>query len=419
MPLNPTLTSNPFSALIDAVSQRPGDDPIFTLNADAMARAQAGESILNATLGALMSDEGQLMVPPSVEKAYARIPLQRSSAYAPIAGVPGFLEAVIHDTFGEGTLADASTAVATAGGTGAILHAVTSFLEVGQTLLTSDYFWAPYRTIASHTRRAVETFRMFDEHGKFDLRSFERALMDQIARQGRSLIVLNFPCHNPTGYTLNGEEWKELTEIIERHGQRAPVAILFDIAYSKFGARGSERWVDRLERLAGSAQILVAWSASKAFAQYGARIGALIALQHDPTERQKIANALSYACRGTWSNCNHGGMLALTEILTKPELKAEYTRELDELVLLLNRRVEFFNKAASKFDITYPRYEGGFFVTAFTPDPERTAAKMRELGVYVVPLGGGVRIALCATPEADIPRLVEALDAGVRAAKEE
>ncbi len=399
------------------MSERPGDDPIFSLNADARRRAAAGEDILNATLGALISDDGHLLVPPSVEQAYARVPLERSSAYAPIAGEPSFLKAVVKDTFGDGPLSAASTAVATAGGTGAILHAITSFLDVGQTLLTSDYFWTPYRTIASHTRRAIETFRMFDEKGGFDLRSFEGALVSQIARQGRSLILLNFPCHNPTGFTLNAEEWKGLTEIIERHGQSAPVAILFDIAYAKFGAPGSERWIDRLERLAGSAQILVAWSASKAFAQYGARIGALIAVQHDELERQKIANALSFACRGTWSNCNHGGMLALTEILTEPDLQEAYSKDLREMVDLLNRRVEVFNAAASRVGLTYPRYEGGFFVTVFTPDAKLTAKKMSEQGVYVVPLEGAVRIAMCSTPEASIARLVDTLEIGVREAE--
>ncbi len=416
-PLQPTLTTNPHSALIASVTERSGDDPIFSLNAEAHRRAATGESVLNATLGALMSDDGTLVVPPSVAEAYRRIPLERSSAYAPISGPPGFLQAVIDDVLGATDLAPHATAVATAGGTGAVLHAITTFLDAGQTLLTSSYFWSPYRIIASHTRRAVETFRMFNEEGGFDLRAFEEALVAQIARQGRSLVILNFPCHNPTGYTLDGDEWRELTEIVERHGQRAPIAILFDIAYSKFGAPGTERWVDRLKLLSRSAQVLIAWSASKSFAQYGARVGALIALQEDPAERQRITNALSYACRGTWSNCNNLGMLAVTELMTAPDLKVKYAEDLRDLFVLLKERVDTFNEAAAGVDIVYPRYEGGFFVTVFTDRPNAMADRMKELGVFVVPLDGAVRSALCATPARDIPRLVEALAAGAEAAR--
>jgi hypothetical protein len=40
---------------------------------------------------------------------------------------------------------------------------------------------------------------------------------------------------------------------------------------------------------------------------------------------------------------------------------------------------------------------------------------MRELGVYVVPLAGAVRVALCSTPARDVPRLVDALREGVAA----
>lgn len=414
--MDDTLTRNPHTALIPETQARPADDPIFSLNAEARRRAATGESILNATLGALMTDSGGLLVPPSVAEAYRRIPLEHSSAYAPISGAPAFLAAVREDVLGGTGLFDRSVAVATAGGTGAVLHSITTFLEPGQSLLTSSYFWSPYSIIASHTGRGIETFRTFDEQGGFDLRSLEERLVAQIADQGRALLILNFPCHNPTGYTLDEQEWAGLVDLLERHAARAPIAVLFDIAYSKFAAPGSERWVDHLDRLSRSAQVLVAWSASKSFAQYGARIGALLAVQQDESELQRVGNALSYACRGTWSNCNHLGMLAITELLTAPDLRDRYAEDLSDMVELLATRVQAFNRAAEGLDIVYPRYEGGFFVTVFTEHPEVMSARMQELGVFVVPLQGAVRIALCATPVDQIPRLVRALAEGAAAA---
>jgi hypothetical protein len=41
---------------------------------------------------------------------------------------------------------------------------------------------------------------------------------------------------------------------------------------------------------------------------------------------------------------------------------------------------------------------------------------MRDLGVYVVPMRGAVRVALCSTPAAEVPRLVDALQQGLAAA---
>ena len=87
------------------------------------------------------------------------------------------------------------------------------------------------------------------------------------------------------------------------------------------------------------------------------------------------------------------------------------------MIHLLNERVEVFNDLAGLADLHYPRYEGGFFVSVFTPDADKTADTMREAGVFVVPMPGAVRVALCTTPASTIPRLVDALDVGVRAAK--
>jgi aromatic-amino-acid transaminase len=403
--------------LVAAARSRPADDPIFALNAEAQRRAKAGESVVNATLGALMEDDGKLAVMPSVSEALRAVDARRAAAYAPIAGEASFLASVIADLFGTGELARAATAVATPGGTGALHHAIVNVLEPGQALLTTEYYWGPYHTLAEHTRRRVETFRMFGADGRFDAQDFERALSAQVAAQGRALVMLNSPCHNPTGYSLDDAEWTEVVRIVRAAAERAPVALLVDHAYAKFGGPGAERWVEHVAKLAGEALLLVAWTASKSFAQYGARVGALVAVHPDAETRRRIGNALSYSCRGTWSNCNHAGMLAIGSILADPALRQRADAERAQLVALLSERVRAFNAAASAAGLRYPRYEGGFFVSVFAQDPERAAARMRELGVFVVPIQGAVRVALCSTPARDVARLVAALSEGVKVAR--
>ena len=78
--------------------------------------------------------------------------------------------------------------------------------------------------------------------------------------------------------------------------------------------------------------------------------------------------------------------------------------------------VAAFNEAAAVVGLHTPRYEGGFFVAVFTPDALRTAASARDEGVFVVPLEGAVRVALCSTPAAEVPRLVAVLAQAVERA---
>ena len=404
------------TTLIPMAADRPGDDPIFSLNAEATRRAAAGDSILNATIGALLEDDGSLAILPSVSEAVAGVDPRRAASYAPISGESAFQQAVIDDTFGASPLNQYAVAAATPGGTGAILHAITNFLEPGQSILVPEWYWGPYEIIASHTARKVETFSMFNSEGRFNLEAFDEALSAQLERQGRALFISNFPCNNPTGYSLDDEEWDGLSEIIERQASKGPVSFLLDLAYARFGAAGSERWVEHVERFAHCAQLLVAWTASKAFAQYGARVGALVAVHPDSAERDRLKAAMGFACRGTWSNCNHQAMVAITELLLDSEKRRRATGEREVLKRLLRERVDTFNQVAAGTSLNYPRYEGGFFVSIFTPDAEKTAARMRELGVYVVPLKGAVRVALCSTRAQDVPRLVAALEEGLAAA---
>lgn len=417
--MNPPPSAPPSThgTLIPAAAERPGDDPIFALHAEAVRRRKAGESILNATLGALMEDDGRLAVMPVVSEALAAVDPLRAAAYAPIAGEPAFLAAVVRDVFGDGPAASRAVAVATPGGTGALHHAIVNFIEPGQALLTTDYHWGPYETLAVHTGRRVETFGMFGPSGAFDTQAFERRLRELVARQGRALVLLNTPCHNPTGYSLDRAERESVAAVVRDVAARGPVALLVDLAYAQFAPGGAAGQLEAFEDLGEGGLLLVAWTVSKSFAQYGARIGALVAVHESEDERRRIASALSFSCRGTWSNCNHLGMLAITDLLEDARKRARCESERGRLIELLAQRVRAFNEHAARAGLRFPRYEGGFFVTVFCDDGALCARRMRELGVYVVPMRGAVRVALCSTPAADVPRLVQALAAGVASSR--
>jgi aromatic-amino-acid transaminase len=194
------------------------------------------------------------------------------------------------------------------------------------------------------------------------------------------------------------------------------VTVLFDIAYFHYAGEDAKAWVEWVPRLLESTTVLVAWTASKSYCQYGSRTGALIGLHRDRDERTQIRNALGYTCRATWSNCNHLGQLAATELITDTALRARWAAERDALVTLLDDRIVVFDQLADAAGLRRPRYDSGFFLIVYTPDSQRTAAAMRDVGVFVLPIPGAVRVALCHTPERDLPRLVDALAVGVEAA---
>jgi len=410
--------------LIASHQGRPSDDPIFGLNREATTRRQKGESIVNATIGVLLDDEGKLAIFPSAGRAVSEVSATEWATYAPIAGTAEFRKAVVDDLLGVAPdLRDAAVATATPGGSGALRLAITNYLEPGQAMLTTNWYWAPYHTLCDESDRKLDTFAMFTPSGGLDVPALDAAIGRTLAAQGRALVCINDPAHNPTGYSMTDDEWRAVAASIARHAARGPVTLLVDCAYLLYAGAGDPRaFIAHLRPLLGKAGLLFAWSASKSFTQYGLRVGALIACVADAKERAMVEAALSYSCRGTWSNCNRGGLVAVTRMLADPQVARACAAERDSLRRLLLARVDRFNTLARARGLKYPRYEGGFFVTVFTDHARAKAEAMRAQGVYVVPQEragpaeapgpkGALRVALCAVTEAEIPRLVDALAA--------
>lgn len=402
--------------LIPSHQARPSDDPIFGLHQEATACRARGDAILDATIGVLLDDAGKLAVLPTAAKAVQEVSTLDFASYAPISGNPDFLRAVVADLLAsQPDLATSAVAVATPGGSGAVRHAIANFLERGQAILTTSWYWSPYATLADESDRRLETFEMFAPDGSLDIAAFDRALDRHLRTQGRALVVLNDPAHNPTGYSMSDADWRGIVNRIDARAGQGPVTLLIDCAYLVYGASQDPRaFLRHIVPLMGKATVLFAWSASKSFTLYGQRVGALIACVADPKERALVASALSYSCRGTWSNCNRGGMTAVTRLLAHPESVRRALEERAEFSRLLLARVATFNRCAKERGLKVPRYEGGFFVTVFLPRAPDVAAAMRQKGVYVVPQTredgqGALRLALCAVPETEIRRLVDAV----------
>ena len=416
--------------VIPSHQARPSDDPIFALNREATLRRERGELVVNATVGALLADDGTLAVLPSAARAVHEVPATEWATYAPIAGSPAFLKAVIDDLLRtEPALHAAAIATATPGGTGALRHAIANFLEPGQSILTSSYYWGPYQTLCDEADRKVATFRMFEQSANasaardsapsaLDVDALDRALASQLASQGRALLFLNDPCHNPTGYSMRPDEWRAVVERLITRASDGAVTLLVDMAYFAYGARDPRALLRELVPLLGKVGLLFAWSASKTFTHYGLRVGALVACLADEKERALTENAFSYSSRGTWSNCTRGGQAAITRLLVDKPLAEACDRERDGFKALLRARVDAFNALAPGRGLIYPRYEGGFFVTVFHDDPLAKAVAMKEKGVFVVPQRapsgekqgrGALRVALCSVAERDVARVVDAL----------
>jgi len=178
----------------------PSEDKIFGISrlANEMIEKKGKDAVTNATIGALLDDDGKLVVLSSVVEVLRNLTPEDYAEYAPIGGTADFKKSIKKAAFGKYMPNCFTEAVATPGGTGAIRNTIANYSKIGDHVLTSDWFWATYSSIAGEIGRSVTTYSLFDEAGNFNITAFERKVDELLSVQESLVIIINTPAHNPT-----------------------------------------------------------------------------------------------------------------------------------------------------------------------------------------------------------------------------
>lgn len=382
-------------------------DKIFGANAAAIAaEAKYGrDKVVNATIGALLDDNEILSCLPTVEAVFRNLPTREIVNYAPIAGLPEYLDAVIDLAFGNNKPEAYTKAVATAGGSGVIHHAIANYTEIGDTVLTSDWFWGPYRVLCNDAIRKLDTYQLFDNEHRFNIKAFEDKVDELLSRQKNLLIIINTPAHNPTGYSLSDSEWDQVLDVCKRRAKNEKnIILLVDIAYLDYaGEKNTVRtFMNKFGGLPSNIMTILAFSMSKGYTLYGQRTGAMIGITSNKEVIEEFAAINQYTSRATWSNINRASMRLLATIYQDKGLLAEVEQERNQLYSLIRRRADIFMNEAKESGLKMLPYIAGFFLSIPAEKPDAICEKLREYNVFAVPLAKGVRIAVCAVPTSKI-----------------
>ena len=386
----------------------PADDPIFALNAEALARKAKGESILNATVGALLDDSGQLVVLDSVMEIWRDLTALEVAPYAPIAGDPAFLKALVQRHWP--LLDSPGAACATPGGSGALALSLRNFLKPGQTVLTTAPHWGPYATLAAENGMGLATAPWPGAGQALDAEAWRTSLGALMQAQGRVLLWLNDPCHNPTGRSLSAADRAVLTGLLRDLSSCGPVTMLLDFAYLDY-TREPEAVAAALTDYAalgaeGSVLVGASMSLSKSMTLYGARGGALaFPWCGDPA----LQAALTQSCRGTWSTCAKAPQALLLRLAKDGKAQARLAAEHRHWSEVLAARASALDAALEAEGMDALHWQGGFFVTVSAADPAATCGRLKAEGVFTVPLPEGLRVGLCGLRADETPRFARAL----------
>lgn len=393
----------------------PLEDKIFGISsrAKAMIAEKGADKVINATIGSLLDDEGKLVVLSSVVDTMKTLNPVDFADYAPIGGTPQFREAVKKAAFGSFQPSCFTEAVATPGGTGAIRNTISNYSRMGDKILTSDWHWAPYNTIAGELGRCIDTYPMFDENGMFHVNAFGEKVRELIAEQKSLVIILNTPAHNPTGYSLTLEDWSGVLNVLRGEaGKAESIVLLVDAAYIDFAGDEEEyrRFLPELEKLPENILPIIAYSLSKTYTLYGTRCGAMICMAQTAEVAAEFRRVCEFSSRGSWSNSAKLAQVILSKIYADEKLLKKVNEERAEYREMLIQRGRAFEEEAQKAGLEIVPFDAGFFASIPCDNPDEISRKLEKEGLFIVPLAKGLRVSVASVSEAacrKIPAMVK------------
>lgn len=377
---------------------------ILSVSERAKNDLKSGNKIINGSIGVLL-DNNKVLVSYQEINSHLKNNLEKYLDYSSMSGNKNYKDGILKWIFGDylDTLTKEynSTFVATSGGTDAIFT-IFSVLKNTHTVLLSDSYWPNYNQIAKQAEVRVKKYHRYDSENKFNFDSLKEAAnkIDE-----KILLVINDPCHNPTGYNLSNEEYLELFNFIKENDQK--IDILFDIAYIDYSTR-KEEIVKLIAENKLNSSLYFSISCSKSFGFYGLRLGGLFALSAFPIEELK--NQLKGTIRGTISSANHPAMGALAEFFNDERAM----KSVKEKILKEGKRVNFIGKElhdllVSKGFNCLP-YREGFFLTFIKENAKEYLKELEKKHIYFTLSGdSNIRVAICSLNETDLKALKEVL----------
>lgn len=387
----------------------PKEDKVFAASGKALDAIEkyGPEKVINATVGALYDDKGELMVLKSVEEVMRSLPAKSYAAYAPIAGTPAFKDAILKAALGGYEPKSYTAVVGTPGGTGSIRNAVANYSQPGDRILTHSWHWAPYRSIAGELYRGIEHFEMFDEEGRFNTEDFTYKVKKLTRNQEHLVIILNTPASNPTGYSLSMDDWYAVKAALDEVPEDKKVALVLDVAYMDFAGDESEtrKFLSVVDNLRSNVLPIIAYSASKTFTLYGGRCAAMICLAYTPEVAEEFVKVNSYSARATWSNSPRAPQEVIERIYADEKLLRAVDEERAAAREMLLARGRAFEKEAAAAGLVTVPFSAGFFITIPCDDPDGLCRRLEDKNVFLIPLDKGVRVSIAACSEDKCRRL--------------
>ena len=313
----------------DAIGRVPGD-PILGLMEAYAADSNPGKFDLG--VGVYKDAQGLTPILAAVKQAEQRlVDRQSTKTYIGGHGDAAFGQLINELVLGaDSTLIKDKRAGATQtpGGTGALRLSADFIAQClpRRGVWLSNPTWPIHETIFAAAGVKASHYPYVGTDNRLD---FEAMLATLSQAPKGDVVLLHACCHNPTGFDLTQEQWRQVLEVMRSRN----LLPLIDFAYQGFGdGLEQDAWAVRLFAQA-LPEVLITSSCSKNFGLYRDRTGALIVCAGDADKLVDIRSQLANIARNLWSTPPDHGAAVVATILGNPDLKSLWADEVQTMRL--------------------------------------------------------------------------------------
>jgi len=366
---------------------------------------------MNLGVGAYRDDNGQPFVLPSVRQAEQNvIAAKLNKEYAPIGGEGDFCKEAAKLAFGEDSsvLKDSrNITVQGISGTGALrigAEFISKHWPSNRTIFLPVPSWGNHTPIFKHAGFNVGGYTYYDP-ATCGL-NFAGAMEDIKKIPEGSVIMLHACAHNPTGVDPSPEQWKEMSALIKQKN----LLPYFDMAYQGFASGDVDKDAFAVRHFIDDGHnILLSQSFAKNMGLYGERVGAFTVVCADGDEAARVESQIKILIRPMYSNPPRHGARVATEVMTNPELRAQWLKDVkgmaDRIISMRTQLRDGLAKNGSSRDWKHITDQIGMFAfTGMTPD--QVAKITKDFSVYLTKDG---RISIAGITSGNVGHLAEAM----------
>lgn len=309
-----------------------------------------------------------------------------------------------------------STPIVTSGMTHGFSIIADLFVNEGDALLLADKIWGNYQSIFGRKHGAeIETYPFFNSQSRLNTRALSESLIQAGKRCRKLIVILNFP-HNPTGYAINSEEARQITQAIKRVAEQGnQLLVMVDDAY--FGLWYDDNvlreslfgWLTNLHpnivpiKIDGATKEEYAWGLRVGFLTFGLNEG----------EMKPLEEKITALIRVSTSGASQLSQTMVCQAMSTPEYKSEKQQKYETLkARALKVREVVCDPSYKELWDVYP-FHAGYFMCIRLKKGNAEAVRLRlldEYGIGVVSLGDSdLRIAYSCVEESDIPLLFDTI----------